>query len=158
MESSPIVIEERLRSSRLVAILLAVSAVTAVAPCRRRRFSRSRARLAFSAVVVALVAALASRIVARVVQTPDGRRFEVVYGPGGMVRQSFEAADIKGARPTTLSVLRTGGWGYRGSLRLLRRAAVVTRGGDALRLDLTRGRRFAITVDDPTAFAEALNR
>ncbi len=156
MESSPIVIEERLRSSRLVAILLAVSAVTAVAPCRR--FSSSRARLAFSAVVVALVAALASRIVARVVQTPDGRRFEVVYGPGGMVRQSFEAADIKGARPTTLSVLRTGGWGYRGSLRLLRRAAVVTRGGDALRLDLTRGRRFAITVDDPTAFAEALNR
>ena len=150
-------IEERLRSSRLVAILLAVSAVTAVAPCRRRRFPVSRARLAVSAIVVAAVGVLASRIVARVVQTPDGRRFEVVYGPGGMIRQSFDAADIEGARPTSLSVLRTGGWGYRGSLWLLRRAAVVTRGGDALRLDLTRGRRFSITVDDPTAFAEALN-
>lgn len=157
MESSPIVIEERLGTSRLVAILLAVSAATAIAPCRRRRFPVSRMRLAVSAVVVAIVAALASRIVARVVQTPQGRRFEVVYGPGGMIRQSFDATDIEGAQPTSLSLLRTGGWGYRGSLLLLRRAAVVTRSGEALRLDLTRGRRFSITVDDPTAFAEALN-
>lgn len=157
MESSPIVIEERLRSGRLTAILLAVSAVAALAPCRRRRFPVGRARVVLSAVVVAVVATLASRIVARVVQTPDGRRFEIVYGPGGMIRQSFDAADIEGAKPTTLSLVRTGGWGYRGSLTVLRRAAVVTRGGDALRLDLAGGRRFAITVDDPTAFADALN-
>lgn len=157
MESSQIVIEERLRSGRLTAILLAVSAVAAVAPCRRRHFPVSRARAALSAVIVAVVATLASRIVARVVQTPDGRRFEVVYGPGGLIRQSFDAADIERAESGTLSPLRTGGWGYRGSLAVLRRAAVVTRGGDALRLELSGGRRFAITVDDPAAFAQALN-
>ena len=157
MESSLIVIEERLRTGRLVALLLAVCVATVIVPRRRRWFPASRTKTAFSAVVVAVVAVLASRIVARVVQTADGRRFEVVYGPGGMIRQSFDATDIEHAQATSLSLLRTGGWGYRGSLALLRRAAVVTRSGDALRLDLSRGRRFAITVDDPTAFAEALN-
>ena len=157
MESSPIVIEERLRSGRLVALLLSVCVATVFVPRRRRRFPASRAKTALSVLVVAVVAVLASRIVARVVQTSDGRRFEVVYGPGGMIRQSFDATDIEHAQATSLSLLRTGGWGYRGSLALLRRAAVVTRSGDALRLDLSRGRRFAITVDDPTAFAEALN-
>jgi len=157
MESSPIVIEERLRTGRLVALLLAVCVATVIVPRRRRWFPASRPKTAFSAVVVAVVVVLASRIVARVVQTADGRRFEVVYGPGGMIRQSFDATDIEHAQATSLSSLRTGGWGYRGSLALLRRAAVVTRSGDALRLDLSRGRRFAITVDDPTSFAEALN-
>ena len=157
MESSPIVIEERLRTGRLVALLLSVCVATLIVPRRRRRFPASPAKTAFSTVIVALVAVLASRIVARVVQTADGRRFEVVYGPGGMIRQSFDTTDIEHAQATSLSLLRTCGWGYRGSLALLRRAAVVTRCGDALRLDLSRGRRFAITVDDPTAFAEALN-
>ncbi len=157
MESSLIVIEERLRTGRLVALLLAVCVATGIVPRRRRWFPASRTKTAFSAVVVAVVAVLASRIVARVVQTADGRRFEVVYGPGGMIRQSFDATDIEHAQATSLSLLRTGGWGYRGSLALLRRAAVVTRSGDALRLDLSQGRRFAITVDDPTSFAEALN-
>ncbi len=158
MESSLIVIEERLRTGRLVALLLAVCVATVIVPRRRRWFPASRTKTAFSAVVVvAVVAVLASRIVARVVQTADGRRFEVVYGPGGMIRQSFDATDIEHAQATSLSLLRTGGWGYRGSLALLRRAAVVTRSGDALRLDLSQGRRFAITVDDPTSFAEALN-
>ena len=157
MESSLIVIEERLRTGRLVALLLAVCVATVIVPRRRRWFPASRTKTAFSAVVVAVVAVLASRIVARVVQTADGRRFEVVYGPGGMIRQSFDATDIEHAQATSLSLLRTGGWGYRGSLALLRRAAVVTRSGVALRLDLSQGRRFAITVDDPTSFAEALN-
>ena len=156
MESSPIVIEERLQTKHLIALLLAGSVATAVAPCRRRHLRVSRRKMVLAGVIVAVVAALATRIVARVVQTPEGRRFEVVYGPGGMIRQSFGADDIEHAGTTSLSLLRTGGWGYRGSLAVLRRAAVVTRGGEALRLDLKGGRRFSITVDDPSAFAEAL--
>jgi len=156
MESTPIVIEERLRSGRLVAILLAATTAATVSPCRRRRLPIGRIRLALAGVIVAVTAVLLSRIVARVVDTANGRRFEVVYGPGGIVRQSFDADEIESAQATSLSVLRTGGWGYRGSLWVLRRAAVVTRGGDALRLNLVDGRRFAITVDDPAAFADAL--
>jgi hypothetical protein len=50
-----------------------------------------------------------------------------------------------------------GGWGYRGSLKLFRRAAVVTRLGEALQVDLTGARRFCVSVDDPAAFVAALD-
>jgi hypothetical protein len=42
-----------------------------------------------------------------------------------------------------------GGWGYRGSLRLFRRAAWVLRRGPGLRVDLRDGRTFVVTVDQP---------
>jgi hypothetical protein len=54
---------------------------------------------------------------------------------------TFEAIDV---RP-----MRYGGWGYRGSLRLFRRAALVLRRGPGLRLQLRDGRVFVVTVDDP---------
>lgn len=41
-----------------------------------------------------------------------------------------------------------GGWGYRGSLRLLDKAAVNLRSGPGLRLELTGGKVFVVTVDD----------
>jgi hypothetical protein len=50
-----------------------------------------------------------------------------------------------------------GGWGYRGSLRLLRRAAWVLRRGDGIVVDLRDGRRFAVTVDDAEAGASVLS-
>ena len=53
--------------------------------------------------------------------------------------------------------MQTGGWGYRGSLRLFKRAALVTRRGEALELTLTRKRRFIVTVDDPAVFVAALD-
>jgi hypothetical protein len=43
---------------------------------------------------------------------------------------------------------RYGGWGYRGSLRLYRRAALNLRKGAGLRLELHDGRVFVVTVDD----------
>jgi hypothetical protein len=49
-----------------------------------------------------------------------------------------------------------GGWGYRGSLRLSRRAAWVLRRGPGLRVDLCDGRTFVVTVDDPEEGAAAL--
>lgn len=53
--------------------------------------------------------------------------------------------------------LQWGGWGYRGSLRLLRRAAWVVRRGPGLRVDLRDGGVFVVTVDDPEGAAAVLN-
>lgn len=50
-----------------------------------------------------------------------------------------------------------GGWGYRGSLKLMDQAAVVHRAGPGLRLDLVDGKVFVITVDDPDGAAAVLN-
>ena len=74
-----------------------------------------------------------------------------------MVRQVFAADQIVSANARTLSAMQMGGWGYRGSLKILHRAAVVTRRGDALELQLTGERRFVVTVDEPAAFAAALS-
>jgi hypothetical protein len=50
-------------------------------------------------------------------------------------------------------------YGYRGSLRLFRKAAVVIRGGEALQLDLDGGkRRFVVTVDDAENAAAFINK
>lgn len=109
-------------------------------------------------VLAALVAVILifSRVIVRVVQTSDGRALEVIYGPGGFVRQVFEPGEVEAAYARNLSFAQMGGWGYRGSLRLLRQAALVTRRGDALEVQLTRKRRFIVTVDEPADFVTAL--
>jgi hypothetical protein len=111
-------------------------------------------------VLVALVAVMLIflRVIVRVVQTSDGRALEVIYGPGGFVRQVFEPGEVEAAYARHLSFAQMGGWGYRGSLRLLRQAALVTRRGDALEVQLTRKRRFIVTVDEPADFVSALPR
>jgi hypothetical protein len=52
-----------------------------------------------------------------------------------------------------LQPMRWGGWGYRGSLRAFGKAAWVVGSGPGLVLHLTRGRTFAVTVDDAEAAA-----
>jgi hypothetical protein len=49
-----------------------------------------------------------------------------------------------------------GGWGYRGSLRLFRRAAWVLRRGPGVRVDLADGAVFVVTVDDAEGAATTL--
>ena len=107
------------------------------------------------AVLVAAIL-LFTRVVVRVVQSESGRGLEILYGPGGFVRQEFEPAEIEGAYARNLSFAEMGGWGYRGSLRLMRRAALVTRRGNALELELSHRRRFIVTVDEPDDFVSAL--
>jgi hypothetical protein len=113
-------------------------------------------------VVVALVALvlllflLALRIVVQVVSSPEGPYLRVAYGPGGLVRQVFPVKAIVSASVEDVSFLHSGGWGYRGSLVVVRRATLATRRGAALQLVLSRGRRFTVTVDAPEAFVLAL--
>ena len=70
-------------------------------------------------------------------------------GPGGWPTVSIPVAEIERAEAIDVQPLRYGGWGYRGSLRLFRRAAVNLRSGPGLRLALTGGRVFVVTVDGP---------
>ena len=55
-----------------------------------------------------------------------------------------------------LRPVRYGGWGYRGSLRLLKRAAVILRRGDGVIFALTRERRYIVTVDDAATLAHTV--
>ncbi|MHB8295612.1 MAG: hypothetical protein ACYDH5_13515, partial [Acidimicrobiales bacterium] len=49
------------------------------------------------------------------------------------------------------------GWGYRGSLRLFGRAAVIVRKGEGLELSLIGGQSFVVTVDGAGTAAALLN-
>lgn len=85
------------------------------------------------------------------------RGVDVAAGLLRRLRLRFPMAEIESAAAIDLEPHRWGGWGYRGSLRYLRRAAWVVRRGPALELSLTGGRRFAVTVDDPTGAAALIN-
>ena len=163
MSANPIVIEERLATKELTG-LLALGAAGVLVRRRRRRPGRlgqvlagvQRASRAVALPSIAVAAWLASCVVVRVVDTPQGRRLDVLYGPNGLVRQTFEAHDILSAAVVQAPLWRMGGLGYRGSLKLFKRAALITRRGDALAVELTRGRRFTVTVDEPQSFVDAL--
>lgn len=163
MEERVVVIEQRLRAGGVAAaiggitfffllvsvIFLETSSGSSIAPVA----------FVIELVVLALlvtVILMFTRIVVRVVETTSGRALEVVYGPRGFVRQVFEPEEVEAAYARHLSFAEMGGWGYRGSLRLLRQAALVTRRGDALEVELTRRRRFIVTVDEPGDFVAAL--
>ena len=64
----------------------------------------------------------------------------------------MERVAVIDVRPT-----EWGGWGYRGSLWLMSRAAVVLRAGPGLRVDLADGKVFAVTIDQPAEAAALLN-
>jgi hypothetical protein len=85
----------------------------------------------------------------RIRVTVDASGLSIAYGPWGWPRQHIARPTIISARVDNIRPLRWGGWGYRGSLILFRRAAVVLRAGPGLVLELQGGRRLAITVDDP---------
>jgi hypothetical protein len=157
-----IVIEQRLRSGGVAAAVGGITFLFILVSTIF--FEAGSSSLPAVAVVidVVVIAALVFvvmiflRVIVRVVQMSDGRALEVVYGPGGLVRQVFEPGEVEAAYARNLSFTQMGGWGYRGSLRLLRQAALVTRRGDALEVQLTRKRRFIVTVDEPADFVSAL--
>lgn len=156
-----IVIEQRLAS---IGVALAIGAIMVIFLFVSTLFfttssSTPAAAVAIEVVVVgglSFVLFLFWRVIVRVVETPEGRALEVLYGPGGFVRQTFEPGEVEEAYARDFSFAQMGGWGYRGSLRLLRQAALVTRRGEALELILRGKRRFIVTVDEPQEFVTAL--
>ena len=86
----------------------------------------------------------------------DARGLRVRYGLLPWPVTSVPLDDIRRAERIDLRPLQWGGWGYRGSRKAFRRAAVVLRGGDAIKLQLTDGSEFAVTVDDAATGAALL--
>ena len=78
----------------------------------------------------------------------DARGLRIRYGLLPRPVTSVPLGDIRRAERVDLAPLEWGGWGYRGSRKAFRRAAVVLRSGDAIKLQLTDGSEFAVTVDD----------
>ncbi len=162
MDEGSVIMEQQLRSSWISAIIGAIAFLFVVVATI---FLESSSSIPVTALVLVLCAILVQmfaiflflRVVVRVVQVESGRSLLVAYGPGGHIRQVFEPSEIESAEVRRLSFTQMGGFGYRGSLRLLRRAALSTRRGDALELHLTRGRKFFVTVDDPADFVSALS-
>lgn len=163
MSEPVIVIEQRLRSGGLVAVLglilfLFIFASLLFSAAASSGSLGTVGSIVITVVCVALVLALLLflRVVVRVVESPQGRSLEVVYGPGGYVRQVFGPEKLVAAFARNFSMVEMGGWGYRGSVRLIRRAALVTRRGEALEVQLEGKRRFIVTVDEPDDFVAAL--
>src|SRR5579863_818821 len=89
----------------------------------------------------------------------DQREFAVHYFGG--TRWPATRLPIPSIRAVELANVdppKSGGWGYRGSLRWQKAAALNVRRGPGLRLKLDGGRRFLITVDDPEGAAEVLRQ
>jgi len=87
----------------------------------------------------------------------DERALTIRYGRLGVIRQRIPLERVAAASAFELVPMEHGGWGYRGNLRWLKRAAVVVRGGTALRLDLAGGKRLSITVDDAETAARLIS-
>ena len=111
------------------------------------------ATLAFSAAVMFGFARLEARV------STSG--LHVQAAPVAFFRMSIRPDEIRQLSVVEHRTLRWGlasGIGYRGSLRLFRRAAWVLRSGPALAFDLAGGRRFTLTVDDAEGAAAALEQ
>jgi hypothetical protein len=111
--------------------------------------------------VVTSIAAIATLLLAdafsRVRVTVDRHGVRIRCGYLGLIRRSIALADITHAEVFQLAPMAHGGWGYRGSLWLMRRAAIVVRGGTALRLALASGKEFSVTVDHADDGASLIN-
>ena len=87
----------------------------------------------------------------------DRRGLTVRYGPFGWPRTRIDLDRIEQATVIDVEPSRHGGWGYRGSVRVFGRAAVVVRAGEGIRLDLRGDKRFTVTVDDAATGAGTIN-
>jgi hypothetical protein len=116
-----------------------------------------------SAAATALLAVHALALIlvehlSRIRVSVDERGLTIHYGRLGWLEQRIGIERIAAATAFELEPWAHGGWGYRGSLKLAGRAAVVIRSGSAIRLDLRDGTRFSVTVDDAAAAARLLTR
>ncbi len=87
----------------------------------------------------------------------DSTGLRVFYGVGSLISTHIDANKIVHADAIDVKPTAWGGWGYRGSLKLFKRAAVVLRRGPGIRLQLSGGEQFAVTIDHPDDAAALLN-
>lgn len=104
-----------------------------------------------------LTAGIAVLHIRRIEVTVDETQLRTAFGPLHWPVVKIPIAEIERLEYVPdLRPIRYGGWGYRGSLRLVKRAAVILRRGPAVIFALTRNRRFIVTVDDAESLARAV--
>lgn len=108
------------------------------------------------AALSAFLAAIAGLFVTVRVTTDD---YGLRVRPGGVRWPSVHISlqRIASAEAIDVRPMRWGGWGYRGSLRLMRQAAWVLRAGPGIKLTLTNGSVFVVTVDGADTGTAVLN-
>ncbi len=106
--------------------------------------------LAVVGLVVGILGWLLSSLEARV----DSQRFVVAFGPVGWPRRTIRIVDLREASAIVVEPREWGGWGYRW-IPWARASAAVIRRGPGIELVLADGRRFAVTVNDAVAGAQA---
>ncbi|MFD7878336.1 DUF1648 domain-containing protein [Streptomyces sp. NPDC059766] len=82
------------------------------------------------------------------------RGLDVAFGPFGWPTRRWAAEDIESARVENRTPAQVGGWGYRLSGL---GTTVMLRGGECLVIHPSRGREFAVSVDDAERGAALLN-
>lgn len=108
---------------------------------------------ALSCLVSAVLLAGFAEIHARV----DARGLSIAFGPWRLPRMRVPLDRIRSVRPIDIDPLANGGWGYRGSLSVLGRAAVIVRRGEGIELRLDRDQTLIVSVDDAATAAGLLN-
>jgi hypothetical protein len=107
--------------------------------------------------LVLAVLAIVTSFLAWITVRADDRGLGIAYGPLGWPRQRIALDRIEQATPIDVRPSQWGGWGYRGSLRFFRQAAVVLKAGPGIRLDLKGGKVFVVTTPDAETAAALLN-
>jgi len=104
--------------------------------------------------VVVVVLYMVSKVRILALRTSTGPALEIRYGAAGWPRQHFPSHKIASVTiDEDIKPRRWGGWGYRGSLTLLRRAGLISRRGEGVVVTMSNNARLAITIDDPASFA-----
>jgi hypothetical protein len=134
------------RSMILFALALTTAAPLAVG------FVAGRRELLLVACVMAGTWLLVDRV--RVTVGPYGIRASM--GMLGWPRISLPIDEILQSSTLDVRPSRWGGWGYRGSLTVIKRSAMILRSGEGIRVDLTDGRVFVVSVDDASTGASVL--
>jgi hypothetical protein len=106
---------------------------------------------------VSVAAAIAIVQFRHIAVTVDETHLRTAFAWPGFIRVRIPLADIERLEYVPdLRPVRYGGWGYRGSLRLLKKAAVVLRRGPGVIFALTGERRYIVTVDDAETLAQTV--
>ena len=105
---------------------------------------------------IAVLAAVVLWHFRRITVTVDETHLRTAFA-GPLLRVRIPLADIDRLEfVPDLRPVRYGGWGYRGSLRLLGKAAVVLRRGEGVIFALRGDRRYIVTVDDAESLARTV--
>ena len=107
-------------------------------------------------VLICLLAAVVVLHFRHITVTVDETHLRTVFA-GPLIRVRIPLAEIERLEYVPdLRPVRYGGWGYRGSLRLLKKAAVILRRGEGVIFALTGERRYILTVDEAESLARTV--